>query len=74
MQKINFIPPPTYSALRRMAPPVAVKKVTVKKQGPAGEGKPDVWSLKRKRVPEDHEKLQKDVQELVSYLSINYAF
>jgi hypothetical protein len=49
-----------------MAPPVAVKK-----PGLAGKGKPDVRSLKRKRVTEDYEKLQRDVQELVSYCRNN---
>lgn len=44
-----------------MAPPVPVKKSGLK-----GKVKPDIRSLKRKRITEDHEKLQRNVQELVS--------
>jgi hypothetical protein len=44
-----------------MAPPVPVKKSPSN-----GKDKPGVRSLKRKRVTEDHEKLQRNVQEFVS--------
>ncbi len=44
-----------------MAPPVPMKK-----SGLNGKGKIEVRSLKRKRVTEDYEKLQRNVQELVS--------
>jgi hypothetical protein len=39
---------------------------TGRKRRPSARGKNDVRSLKRKRDVEDHEKLQKAVEELVS--------
>lgn len=40
--------------------------IPAKTSGLKEKGKPDVRSLKRKRVTEDYEKLQRNVQELVS--------
>lgn len=59
IQEHNFLLTPIYCL--RMAPPIPVKK-----SGPKGKGKPEVRPLKRKRVTEDHEKLQRNVEELVS--------
>jgi hypothetical protein len=50
-----------YNTWWKMAPPVAVEK-----NGSSGKSKPIARSLKRKRAAEDYEKLQKDVQALVS--------
>jgi hypothetical protein len=50
-----------YNTWWKMAPPVAVEK-----NGSSGKAKPVARSLKRKRAMEDYEKLQKDVQALVS--------
>jgi hypothetical protein len=49
-----------------MAPPAFSKKA-----GSSGKKKPDARSLKRKRIAEDHEKLQKDVDALVSSISLS---
>lgn len=61
IQEHNFHLAPIYCFLTRMASPIPAKKLGLK-----GKVKPDVRSLKRKRVTEDYEKLQRNVQELVS--------